>query len=159
MNSNHVQKLREHGVQLVVDPQTGQLRCHLPAGALAADLRDLAAEVALEYEERAAILEYSAGMTRKDAERLAAVEATGCGDPRCSPDNLISMSEPWPTWRPRRRGPPPPIIPRPIVCVSVVDSLNAQIEKLKAKAQDAGTAGEIRRLGEIVVALQKLQGA
>ena len=157
MSLTPLQALHAHGIDMFVDSQTGRMRYRAPAGALTADLRDLAAEVALEYEERAAIFEYAAGMARKDAERLAAVEATGCGDPRCSPDNLMSMSEPWPTWRPRRRGPPPPIIPRPIVCVSVVDSLNTQIEKLKTKAQDAGTAGEIRRLGEIVVALQKLQ--
>lgn len=77
-----IQMLHAHGIQMFLDPMTGQLGCRAPAGALTDELRDLVAEVTLEHEERAAILEYDAGMDRKDAERVAAAVATGCGDPR-----------------------------------------------------------------------------
>ena len=167
MSLSAIQLLHAHGIQLFLDSQSGRLRYRAPAGGLSAEHRDLAAETALEFEERAAILEYDAGMARKDAERLAAVDATGCRDPRQEPSKVFDT---WKAGRISRCAAPSRIIARPVVGLSVVDSLRAQIEKLKAQAQimtvrglggDADQLGEttreIIRLEEVVVALQKLQ--
>lgn len=62
--------LRSQGVHLFVDK--GRLRYRVPMDALQSlTLRQLISEAAGEYEERAAIREYDAGMGRADAERLA----------------------------------------------------------------------------------------
>lgn len=160
-----IQLLHTHGIEMLQDHRTGLMSYRAPAGSLSAELRDLVAETALEYEERAAILEYDAGMTRKDAERLAVAGATGCRDPRCPQEDLPSMFELWQAGRkPRRSSPPSPIL-RPVVSVSAVDSLCAQIEQLKAAAdgeeasQSDEPAREIHRLEAIVAALRKLQMA
>lgn len=165
MSLSTIQLLHAHGIQLSLDSQSGRLRYRAPAGGLSGELRDLVAETALEYEERAAILEYDAGMTRKDAERLAAADATGCRDPRCPQEDLPSMFELWQAGRkPRRSSPPSPIL-RPVASVSAVDSLCAQIEQLKAAddgeeaSQSDEPAREIHRLEAIVAALRKLQSA
>lgn len=160
-----IQLLHTHGIEMLQDHRTGLMSYRAPAGGLSGELRDLVAETALEYEERAAILEYDAGMTRKDAERLAAADATGCRDPRCPQEDLPKMFDLWQAGRKTRRSSPPPPILYPVVSVSAVDSLCAQIEQLKTAAggdeasQSDETAREIHRLEAIVAALRKLQMA
>lgn len=75
MNTSPAQTLRAHGVHLYVDESTGRMRFRAPAGALTPLLRDQVAEVALQYEERAAIREFDGGMDRATAERMAAADA------------------------------------------------------------------------------------
>ncbi len=69
--------LRERGVDLYLDPATGRLRYRAPAGALSSPLRVLVAEIALQYEERAGIMEFSGGLDRATAERMAAADVLG----------------------------------------------------------------------------------
>ena len=82
--------LKQSGVDLYLDPATGRLRYRAPAGGLTPTLRDLVVEVALELEERAAIMEYGGNLDRATAERMAAAEAMGDGtetDPEGSKGN------------------------------------------------------------------------
>ena len=74
-----VQTLHAHGVRLYVDPQSRRMRYRAPAGGLTLELAGLIAEVAMEYEERAAIREHGAGVDRAEAERLAAADLLGHG--------------------------------------------------------------------------------
>ena len=160
-----IQLLHTHGIEMLQDHRTGLMSYRAPAGSLSAELRDLVAETALEYEERAAIMEFDGGMERKVAERQAAADATGCRDPRCPQEDLPSMFELWQAGRKNRRASPPPPILRPFVSVSAVDSLCAQIEQLKTAAggdeasQSDEIAREIHRLEAVVAALGKLQMA
>lgn len=77
MNTSPAQTLRAHGVSLYVDPQSGRMRYRAPAGAMTSTLRDLVVEAALQFEERAAIREFDAGVYRATAERLAAADLLG----------------------------------------------------------------------------------
>ena len=173
MSLSTIQFLRAHGIHLALDSQSGRLRYRAPAGGLCAELCDLVAETALEYEERAAIFEYDAGMTRKDAERVAAAEVTGCGDTRSAPQampwrNGFKRAERW-----GENHSSNPIDPRPIARSSPIDDLRRQVEKLKAEAtQEAAKLGngestgkrvnyaeEIHRLESIIDALQLLSAA
>ena len=168
-----IQLLRARGVQIFLDPRTGQLRHCAPADALTAEVREIFDEVVLEYEERAAILEYGAGMDRASAGRVAAEAAIAGASPIRPLGDKPWRPKPWHP-RPRRgNGSPLPIIPRIIKGVSAVDDLRQQIEELKAKAAQVkakpGTAEcavkpidyakEIRHLEEIIGALQKLYAA
>lgn len=76
-----VKRLREQGVDLFVDPAAGRVRYRAPAGTLTLDLGLMVAEVGLQYQERAAIMEYDGGLDRATAERLAAADVLGADGP------------------------------------------------------------------------------
>lgn len=70
-------RLREHGVELVLDDTAGRVRYRAPAGTLTLALGLMIAEVGLQYQERAAIMEYDGGQDRATAERLAGADVRG----------------------------------------------------------------------------------
>lgn len=76
-----VRRLREQGVDLYVDPAFGRVRYRAPAGALTLDLGLMVAEVGLQYQERAAVMEFDGNMDRETAERLAAADVLGGDGP------------------------------------------------------------------------------
>lgn len=77
MMLNLLQLLHAYGISLVVDALSGRIRYRAPTGALTSELRDLIAEVALEYEERAAIIEYEGGIEQTTANQLAGIDTLG----------------------------------------------------------------------------------
>lgn len=170
MTLNPLQLLHAHGISLHVDALSGRMRYRAPAGALTAELRDLVIELALEYEERAAIMEFDGGMDRATAERLAAAETVGCRDPRLAHEENLRIHNPWHPWPRRGTGVSNPIAPHIIKHSSAVDELRQQISELKGRAaqeeakQGGGAhpehqldyAQEIGRLERIVGILQKL---
>ena len=78
MTPDDIALLRENSVTFYTDPATGRLRYRAPRDALySLTLCHLIARAADEYEERSAIREHAAGLTRVDAEAQALADLLG----------------------------------------------------------------------------------